>query len=83
LISELTISATLYVNFPFVGRIDIAKIEGDLRAGFTIDSTQVLATGSASFSSAKHDLYIDLSQRIKYFGKLSTNGNLKLISFPF
>ena len=76
-----------YAKIPFVGRIRLAGLNGDLASGsITADINLALATGTVALttewnSSGTRDLYINADVDIKYIGKVST-GKLFLLTLP-
>ena len=86
--SELNILATLYVNIPIVGRIELVKLVGSLLdEGVTENVNLAIAKGSVNVKArtnavGKHDLYINLNLDIKFVKTFNT-GDLKLLSLPY
>ena len=86
--TTLTISAVLYANVPIIGRVRLTGIEGSLLGGgVSIDINVVVADGKATFtasknSAGKYELFVDAYLDIKFYGKISTNGKVRILTLP-
>ena len=84
---SLAISASLYVRIPYIGRILVVSLSGDLGgAGVTATIDAIIAAGTATLtaeqnSSGTHDLYINANVNIKMIGNVNTDEFL-LLTMP-
>jgi len=87
--TSFTISAVLYARIPIAGRVRITGIEGSLLGeGVSVDVNVQLAHGKATFtasqnSSGKHDIFVEASVTIKFYGTISSSGKDRLFTLPF
>ena len=87
MVEQMGISAKLYVKIPFVGRLQLADLQGTLTTGTQVQVNLFLASGTVTLfakpnASGRHDLYINLVLTIKYLKKYNT-GDIKLFGLPY
>ena len=78
----------LYAKIPIIGRVRLTGIEGSLLGGgVSVDIDVVVANGKATFtasknSAGKYELFVDAYLDVKFVGKISTDGKIRLFTLP-
>ncbi|KAG6856091.1 hypothetical protein H0H87_007531 [Tephrocybe sp. NHM501043] len=81
--TTLDIHATFYAKIPIMGRIEVTKLQGNLKDGITSNVNLVLAKGTVGLRLAGKQVICDVDLDIKFIGKIKQSVPLFVIWLVF